>query len=153
VRISALAEDHPHIAELDCKRDPGLTALGRAQAARTANWFRSTGVDAIYSSPLRRATETAQAIATATNLKVQWDVRLRERMNWDGTQSFAAFLADWARTERDRDFVPGRQRLRFVAPGRRAAAGVSARGRRGTRRDCRGDSRRGHLRPAADTPR
>lgn len=55
---------------------------------------------------MRRATETAQFIATATSLPVELDDRLRERMNWSGAQPVEAFLAEWARTERDRDFVP-----------------------------------------------
>jgi len=31
---------------------------------------------------------------------------LRERLNWEGRQSFDEFLALWARTTDDRDFVP-----------------------------------------------
>ena len=86
--------------------DPGLTERGRAQAALTAHWLRAAGLGALHSSPLRRATETAQFIATATSLPVQLDDPLRERMNWNGSQPIEAFLAEWARTERDRDFVP-----------------------------------------------
>jgi broad specificity phosphatase PhoE len=87
--------------------DPGLTERGRTHAARTGQWLRHAELGAIYSSPLRRARETAHFIAAATNLTVQQDVRLRERMNWDGTLPIEAFLAEWAHTERDRDFVPG----------------------------------------------
>jgi broad specificity phosphatase PhoE len=28
-------------------------------------------------------------------------------LNWDGTQTFDAFLADWDRSAKDRDLVPG----------------------------------------------
>lgn len=28
-------------------------------------------------------------------------------MNWDDTEAFEAFLAEWVRSTRDRDFVPG----------------------------------------------
>ncbi|MGW0731874.1 histidine phosphatase family protein [Streptomyces sp. NPDC002851] len=86
--------------------DPGLTALGRQQAARTAKWIQRTGVGAVFSSPLRRARETAQFIAVASGLRVQEDARLRERMNWSDGQPIEGFLADWAATVRDRDFVP-----------------------------------------------
>ncbi|MFI1093759.1 histidine phosphatase family protein [Streptomyces sp. NPDC020917] len=85
--------------------DPGLTELGRRQAAATAEWARQAGVRALFSSPLRRARETAQPIAFRTGLLVREDVRLRERMNWDGDQSIEEFLAQWATAVRDRDFV------------------------------------------------
>ncbi|MGY4968301.1 histidine phosphatase family protein [Streptomyces nigrescens] len=86
--------------------DPGLTALGREQAARTAEWVRHLGLQAVFSSPLLRTRETAQFIAAATGLPVQEDARLRERMNWDDDEPFEEFLADWAATVENRDFVP-----------------------------------------------
>ena len=86
--------------------DPGLTATGRHQADLTAHWLRNRGLRALYSSPLRRAQETADIIAAVTGLPVQPDARLRERVNWDGNWSYEDFLADWARATRDRDFVP-----------------------------------------------
>lgn len=85
--------------------DPGLTALGTRQAVVTARWLRERGLRELYSSPLRRAQETAAPIAAATGLSVQVDNRLRERLNWDGSHGFDAFLADWGRSTRDRDFV------------------------------------------------
>src|SRR4029077_16314994 len=44
--------------------DPPLSALGRQQAERLAERVRRTGAAAIYSSPYRRAVETAQIIGT-----------------------------------------------------------------------------------------
>ncbi len=67
--------------------DPGLTDAGRQQAGRTAQWLYGCSLNAVYSSPLRRAVETAEYIAGAAGLSVQRDVRLRERMNWDGGQT------------------------------------------------------------------
>jgi broad specificity phosphatase PhoE len=87
--------------------DPGLTKLGSDQAEATARWLQGAGLQALFSSPLRRARETAGAIAAATGLPVQLDSRLRERWNWDGTQTFEAFLADWDRSAQDRDFTLG----------------------------------------------
>jgi broad specificity phosphatase PhoE len=87
--------------------DPGLTELGKRQAAVTARWLRGTGLKALYSSPLRRARETAEPVGEATGLAVQLDSRLRERLNWDGTQAFDAFLAEWDRSTKDRDLVLG----------------------------------------------
>src|SRR5215470_807108 len=89
--------------------DPGLTALGRQQATRTGRWLRSLGVCALCTSPLRRATETADCIASVTGLTAQPDARLRERLNWDGSMPFEAFVALWARTRQDRDFAPGNE--------------------------------------------
>ena len=85
--------------------DPGLTSAGRQQAAKAGRWLRSAGVRSLYSSPLRRAWQTAQGIASVTGLEVVMDARLRERLNWSAG-SFADFAAEWSRSERNRDFVP-----------------------------------------------
>lgn len=86
--------------------DPGLTALGREQAATTAQWLARARLIAVYSSPLRRALQTAQFIASASGLQVQRDDRLRERMNWADGLSIEEFMADWAAAVQDRNFVP-----------------------------------------------
>jgi broad specificity phosphatase PhoE len=86
--------------------DPGLASAGRQQASRTGRWLHSCRVRALYSSPMRRARETADCIASVTGLAVRPDARLAERLNWDGSQTYEAFLALWARTASDRDFVP-----------------------------------------------
>ncbi len=86
--------------------EPGLTQAGRQQATRAGQWLRGQGIGALYASPMRRAQETAGGIAAVTGLPVRTDARLRERLNWDGRQPYEAFLAEWARTTDDRDFVP-----------------------------------------------
>ena len=86
--------------------DPGLASAGRQQASRTGRWLHGCRVRALYSSPMRRARETADCIASVTGLAVRPDARLAERLNWDGSQTYEAFLALWARTASDRDFVP-----------------------------------------------
>jgi broad specificity phosphatase PhoE len=86
--------------------DPELTEHGQWQAERTALWLRRCDVGAVYSSPLRRAWQTAEAVAGAFGLGVRRDDRLRERMNWDGAQPIEDFLAEWTRCTSDRDFVP-----------------------------------------------
>jgi broad specificity phosphatase PhoE len=86
--------------------DPGLTDTGREQAGRTARWLHPLGLTAVYSSPQRRAWETGQIIASVSGLRLRHDVRLRERMNWDDGQVFEAFMAEWARSARERDYVP-----------------------------------------------
>jgi broad specificity phosphatase PhoE len=86
--------------------DPGLTDLGCRQASGTASWLHQVGVSAVFSSPMRRARETAGFIASAVGVPVREDGRLRERMNWDGPEPFEEFLAEWAASVRDRSFVP-----------------------------------------------
>jgi broad specificity phosphatase PhoE len=86
--------------------DPGLTGTGREQAVRTGRWLGGAGIRALYSSPMRRARETAEGIASVTGLTVRRDTRLRERLSWDGSLPFDAFMALWARTMRDRDWIP-----------------------------------------------
>jgi broad specificity phosphatase PhoE len=86
--------------------DPGLTELGRQQAGRAGRWLSGLGITALWTSPMRRARETADRIASATGLAVRSDARLRERLNWNGSMPFDAFLELWDRTTRDRDLVP-----------------------------------------------
>ena len=73
--------------------DPGLTRTGREQALHTGQWLRGLGITALYGSPMRRARETAEGIGSVTGLTVRLDARLRERLNWDGSQTFDAFMA------------------------------------------------------------
>ena len=104
--------------------DPGLTARGLAQAAQTARWLDGRDVRRLFSSPQRRARQTAEVIASTLGLTVMPDPRLRERVNWAGTGTFEAFFGDWRRSVLDRDFVPpggdssrqaGERMRRFVA--------------------------------------
>ncbi len=58
--------------------DLPLTQRGHAQAAAVAERLRKRGIAAIYSSPLRRARETADALARSASLPITDDARLRE---------------------------------------------------------------------------
>lgn len=55
----------------DGPADPRLTPEGRSQAELLAAHLRAERIDAIYSSPLRRALETADFVASALELFVQ----------------------------------------------------------------------------------
>lgn len=55
-----------------------LSGLGKLQAKETARYLSSRPVVAIWSSPLERAIETAQAIAARHQLSVRVDERLTE---------------------------------------------------------------------------
>ena len=58
--------------------DLDLTARGKAQAERTAQYLKDVPVDAIYSSDLLRAYHTAEATATAVGLPIHKEKALRE---------------------------------------------------------------------------
>jgi probable phosphoglycerate mutase len=51
--------------------DPGLSALGRAQAERVADWLAPEDIDAVYSSTMRRACETAAPFARRKRLEIR----------------------------------------------------------------------------------
>lgn len=51
--------------------DPPLTELGRQQAKATAAWLADERFDALYSSPLLRARQTAEHISESVRLDLQ----------------------------------------------------------------------------------
>lgn len=55
-----------------------LNALGRAQAAAVADALRHEAIDAVFASPLRRAQETAEPIATQLGATVTTEPDLDE---------------------------------------------------------------------------
>ncbi len=69
--------------------DVPLNATGREQAKRLAAELATTRIDALYSSPLRRALDTALAVARGRGLEVRRDPRLREIElgEWEGMLS------------------------------------------------------------------
>ena len=60
--------------------DEGLTELGRRQATALAKWMPAEvlELDAIFSSTMQRARETAEFVAQAYNMPLYFDDRLRE---------------------------------------------------------------------------
>ena len=50
------------------RADPALSAVGREQAEHAAAWLAGERIDAIYSSPLRRARQTAEPLAALAGL-------------------------------------------------------------------------------------
>ena len=58
--------------------DPPLNDAGRAQAAALATQLEGDGLAAVYSSDLRRASETARIVADRLGLAVSEDRALRE---------------------------------------------------------------------------
>lgn len=60
------------------KKEYPLTDKGREQAEETAKYLATVGADALLSSPLLRAKQTAEIIAEATHLPITFDERLYE---------------------------------------------------------------------------
>lgn len=58
--------------------DVALTDGGRQQAERLAGWAKHAGLDAVWTSPLTRARDTADIVARATGLTARADERLTE---------------------------------------------------------------------------
>ncbi|HEY5014476.1 MAG TPA: histidine phosphatase family protein [Acidimicrobiia bacterium] len=56
---------------VDGPADPGLTPLGFEQAQRLAEWLAYERIDAVLSSPMRRARETAEPLAALVGLEVE----------------------------------------------------------------------------------
>jgi probable phosphoglycerate mutase len=58
--------------------DPPLSDEGHEQARRVAEWLAPEGFDVVYSSPMRRAVETARPLADLLGLDVVVDDELAE---------------------------------------------------------------------------
>jgi 2,3-bisphosphoglycerate-dependent phosphoglycerate mutase len=64
--------------EVEGPADPGLTARGRVQAERLSAWLATEQIDAIVTSPARRARETAAPLATALGIEPEIDEGVSE---------------------------------------------------------------------------
>jgi probable phosphoglycerate mutase len=105
------------------RRDDPLNTVGREQASRLAAAFAELHIDGIFASPLRRTSDTAQAIAAAGALAVTPDDRLVELDfgHWEGlTRQQVLDTGPAARTllqtweEDPGNPVPGGESLRDV---------------------------------------
>lgn len=78
------------------RKDEGLSARGREQARRLADYFGHRHLDAIYSSPLLRCLETAEPVSRAKGLPVQRVEGLVEidMGEWDGMSLEEIFEMD-----------------------------------------------------------
>jgi len=106
------------------RSDVPLSEGGREQARLVAEVLKERPIEAVYSSPLSRARDTAQPLAEALGLDVVVDERLVDMSfgQWEG----------WERTRVERE-QPERYELwlkepeRFRAPGGESLAEVRAR--------------------------
>lgn len=83
--------------------DPPLDDVGRAQAYEVAAIIAALAPDVLVCSDAKRATQTAEPLATVTGLRMKVDARLRERSlgHWEGltrdevAQRYPDEFADW----------------------------------------------------------
>jgi probable phosphoglycerate mutase len=128
------------------QEDVELSATGREQAEAVAAWSRSLldapdapPVDELWASPLRRARETAEAIAALTGLTLQIDEQLRELHAgifqghlWADLESrFPDAVARWRSGDADFAIPGGESRAQLAARGRAALERLAARSARG----------------------
>lgn len=111
--------------------DIELDGTGVEQADRAARMLATLEPSAIVSSDLRRAADTAAALASVTGLPVTHDERLRETFAgyWQGlsfaeiTERFPGEAAAW--DSGDVDFRPGGGESKFEVA-RRVVAGIES---------------------------
>lgn len=81
----SVSNAHPTAAALPEAEGDRLTDRGREQAAAAAGWLERVDIDRLVSSSMRRARETAEAIAARTGLEIEVDEEiheLREASGW-----------------------------------------------------------------------
>jgi broad specificity phosphatase PhoE len=128
------------------QEDVELSDTGREQANAVATWSRALlgaadapPVDELWSSPLRRARETAEAIAAATGLQLRIDDELRElhagifqgHLWADLEARFPEAVAQWRSGDADFAIPGGESRAQLAARGRAALERLAARPARG----------------------
>ena len=102
--------------------DVPLSDLGRRQGEAAAGALAGLDIDALYSSPLRRAIQTAECVAARLGLEIRTDPRLKEvdagvfqdKLRTDLAELYPEDLARW--TSGDPDFtIPGGESRRALA--------------------------------------
>lgn len=67
-----------HLENVAGAADPPLADVGHEQAARVGAWLTTAGIDALYSSPMQRAMQTAAPFAEAAGMEMHIREHLRE---------------------------------------------------------------------------
>lgn len=121
------------------QEDVELSTLGMQQAEAVAAWCRQVvarePIDELWSSPLRRARETAERIATAIGLPVRVDEHLRElhagvfqgHLWSDLEKRFPAEVALWRSGDVDYAIPGGESRGQLAARGRAVLESLAGR--------------------------
>jgi len=128
--------------EFSCRKvDYSLTPRGVLQAEQTAAFFKKQSIDAIYSSPLKRAAETAAIVGDGLGLPVTTLEALREINvgELEGTDDLSAawelhndILQSWFDGDAERRFPGGESQMELIAR-MRGAMEQAVQGRDGQR--------------------
>jgi broad specificity phosphatase PhoE len=107
VRHGATANNRADPPRLQGRRtDPPLSDEGREQAQRTGEFLAAFALDAVYSSPLLRARQTAEAVAKPHGLATQivdelievdvgvWEGRSWKEIEKTDAAAYRAFMTD-----------------------------------------------------------
>jgi broad specificity phosphatase PhoE len=107
VRHAATANNLERPPRLQGRRmDPGLSEQGLSEARRTGEFLAGVRVDYVFSSPLLRARQTAEAIAAPHRLPVRivedltevdvgaWEGRAWDEIERDDPEAYRAFMSD-----------------------------------------------------------
>jgi broad specificity phosphatase PhoE len=113
------------------RADIELNETGRRQAQLLGEFLRVPAIEAVYSSPLKRALDTARAVAAHHNLEVRISEGLKDMSfgEWEGVQAevvkqrYPEAYAAWSLTP-ERALIPGGETLAAVK--QRAVATVNA---------------------------
>jgi 2,3-bisphosphoglycerate-dependent phosphoglycerate mutase len=116
--------------------DAPLSELGRRQSRAVAEALADVPIEAVYSSPLRRAWETAQCIAEPHRLAVETDPRLMEldagvfegRLRSELSAVYPAELARWLGGDEDFAIPGGESRRQLAERGCEALRAIAAAG-------------------------
>ncbi|MBN1395494.1 MAG: histidine phosphatase family protein [Pirellulales bacterium] len=118
--------------------DAPLSELGRRQSRAVADAMAYRPIDAIYSSPLRRAYAVAKDIASRHGLPVRTDPRLKEiavgefqdRMRTELEEEHPEELARWWTGDMDYAFPGGETRRQLADRGEEAFQEIASNGHR-----------------------
>jgi probable phosphoglycerate mutase len=116
--------------------DAPLSELGRRQSQAVAEALAALPIEAVYSSPLSRALETARQIAAKHGLAVQTDPRLMElnagvfegRLRSELADLYPTELAQWLGGDEDFVIPGGESRRQLTVRGCEALRAIAAAG-------------------------
>jgi len=107
IRHAATANNRARPPRLQGRRtDPELSDEGLEQARRAGAFFASRALDAVYTSPLTRAQQTARAVAAPHGLSIEtvddlvevdvgdWEGRAWDEVERDTPEAYRLFMTD-----------------------------------------------------------
>ena len=107
IRHAATSNNRARPPRLQGRRtDPGLSDEGYQQAERTGRWLADVPIDAVYSSPLLRARQTAAVVAQPHGVPVavvedlmevdvgDWEGRSWDEIERNDREAYQRFIAD-----------------------------------------------------------